>query len=548
MSTVALGMIIKDEYEAVTATIHYAIPHFDQIVLTVSDKLTANNLKKEFSTYSSVEVIWREWNNEFDAARNANMAKLKTDYMFWIDADDSFNFTKIKELVKKADDENIDAIFLPYNYARDENGKCIVRHWRERLVRLSVPFEWRGRVHESLISDTPYSSSQVNIEVLHHSNSAEKSLARNHDILVKAVAETEDPRYVHYLGMSYFTMGEYEDAIDTFADYLLVGGNDEDIYRSLNLMAESAWHLKDISLAMEYAFKATSVIPEYPMAFWLLAQFESEQGNQHEAIEWLKVSETKPDPQTLAVWDPSSRDRARLLKATCLFEAGQHNAALGALKTVQDTSLANDVYDDFLNEADLETLIAFLPSARKFFKSDEDLWGALAKDVKYDIRIKSLKNKVVTPQKWGDNSVVIFCGQGYEEWGPQTMNKGMGGSEEAVVYLSREFAKLGWEVTVFAEADLVDQEGECSVKWQPWKEMDTRDEFNVFISWRSPQYAQKVMAKVKIVDLHDIVPKEVVKDIDATFFVKSQYQRNLYDHLPDSKFVVVGNGLKKEQF
>jgi hypothetical protein len=81
------------------------------------------------------------------------------------------------------------------------------------------------------------------------------------------------------------------------------------------------------------------------------------------------------------------------------------------------------------------------------------LYEALCDDLRYDTRLLPLRNKATTPKEWSDKSIVIFCGQGYEEWGPHTLDKGMGGSEEAVVYLSRELSKLGYEVTVYGEVD-----------------------------------------------------------------------------------------------
>lgn len=565
MSTVALSMIVKDEHDKVAHIIDSAQAYFDEINIVISDKTTYNKLTKKYPT---VNFKYRTWNDKFDEARNVSKAMCKTDYMFWIDADDEFDFRNIPFLVEQMD-SGYDAIFLPYNYAQDENGNTVTLHWRERMIRLSKPFEWRGWVHESLISDEPYNSTQLNIEVKHHSGSHLDSLERNHKILLKGVEETDDPRYVVYLGKSYFSKGEYREAIKTLLDYIQVGGNKDDLYVSLQMISEAAYRLGDEKVAMEYAFKASSLIPEYPMAYWLLAQYEDARGNYAEAVEWVRTSESKPDPKTLAVWDPSARDRARLLAALAMFHAGHYNEALGWLKRIKDNSLTDDIYDDFVHEADKETFLTILPKSRQFYRSDSSLYESLSDEIKYDQRVKPLREAVTKPKKWDDKSIVIFCGQGYEEWGPHTLDKGMGGSEEAVVYLSRALAKLGWDVTVYAEADGIDSiygngwvstgsssndfrlynGGKASSPvWRPWKEIDTRDEFNVFVSWRAPQFAEKVNAKVKIVDLHDVVPAEIVTDQAATYFVKSQYHRDLYKHLPDNKFKIIGNGIEKEQF
>lgn len=548
MSTVALQMIVKDEYDQIYNMVREAdgLGVFDAVNLTVSDKPTANKLKKVLP-FANVE--YREWTDNFADARNDNLKMCTSDYFFWLDADDHFDFKAIPQLVEIADQNNIDAIFLPYNYAFDEDGNIITRHWRERLIRMNKGFEWRGWVHETCISDEPYTSHKVDAPVSHMTGSdhAAESMTRNHAILDKAYAATGDPRYLIYLGMSHFSLGDYEKSALLLSDYLEVGGSVEDTYRALSVISECAYHLKKLEMALEFATKTIVLKPEYPMGYWLLAQYEADQSNWKEALEWVRVSEGKPDPDTLSVYDPSARERARLIAAQAEFMLGNYNAALAWLRKVPKNKTAQSLFEDFQKEADAETFTNLLPKIRQFFRSDTALFGALCDDMQYDTRLKALRNVATLPTKWDKNSVVIFCGQGYEEWGPHTADKGMGGSEEAVLYLAPQLQKLGYDVTVYGEVDKsMSVEG---VHWFPWKTIDTRDQFNVFVSWRAPQYLERVNAKVKLCDVHDVLPNAIMKNYpDVTYLVKSQYHRDLYPELPDDKFVIIGNGISKEQF
>lgn len=555
MSTVALSMIVKDEFEATLKLARQAAPYVDQICIVVSDKQAFKHIQFELDMDKKirkiptpkVKVVYREWNNKFDDARNACLDLVKTDYFFWVDADDSFDFRAIPQLVDIADKHDIDAIFMPYNYMQDAQGNCITRHWRERLVRLGRGYSWRGWVHETCISDEKVVTHKVEFEVKHNAtiDDAKNSYQRNHDILEVAYAETKDPRYLHYLGMSYFTGKDYEKAGELLSDYLEVGGSVEDSYRTLGLLSECAYHLGKDDMALEYATKSAVLKPQYPMAYWLLAQYEADQNNFEEALEWVRVSESKPDPETLSVWDPSSRGRATLIAARSLFMLHRYNEALAEIRKIENMPEVQDILDDFYNEADAETFIAMLPKFRKFFHNDHFLWEALAHDIQYDTRIQAFRFAVNKPKTWGDKSIVIFCGQGFEEWGPHTLDKGMGGSEEAIVYLAPELAKLGYEVTVYGEADMT-QDG---VRWLPWKEIDVRDDFNIFVSWRAPQYIEKVNAKVKLVDVHDVLPPEIMKEYpDVTYLVKTAFHRSLTPDVSDDKFRIIGNGISKEQF
>lgn len=545
MATVSLQMIVKDEFEQADKLITYADPYFHELNITVSDKPTANKLRKIWEGNPKVNVVWREWNNRFDDARNANYALSNCDYTFWIDADDTFNFATIPEMLKVAVENDIDAIFLPYNYAQDENGNCITRHWRERLVKNDGRWQWRGWVHETLICDEKYRSHKLDNEVKHLSTKEhnEESFIRNFEILKEAYLETEDPRYLHYLGMSYFTLGEYNKCVETLLEYLKVGGSVEDAYRALCMISEASYMLKEYDMAIEYATKCATLKPEYPMAYWLLAQFEADQENWENAIEWIRVSESKPDPQTLSVWDPTSRERAALIGANAEYMLGNYNAAVRYLKKIPKNKDAISLFDDFLYEADKETFVKLLPKLSQFFNDKKSLYNSLKEELQYDVRLRDLRNAVTQPKKWDDKSIVIFCGQGYEEWGPHTLDKGMGGSEEAVVYLTAELAKLGWDVTVYAEHD----GEENGVHWKFWKKIDLRDDFNVFVAWRHPSYLSKVNAKVKLADIHDVMPEETMKnDPDITYMLKSEYHKELYPELQNYK--IIGNGISKEQF
>ena len=544
-------MIVKDETARVCQLLRDAVSYFDDIYITVSDKDAYHVLENEVSAvmWKNVHVDHRPWNDRFDEARNHNFAKGDSTYQFWLDADDTFDFTQIPRIVKLAHDEDLDAVFLPYNYAQDDQGRCIVRHWRERLLRRASNYVWKGWVHETAISEEDIESAKVDVEVIHRTDKDHdaKSATRNHAILEKAYEETDDPRYVYYLGMSYFTHGLYDKAIVVLGEYLTVGKNVEDLYRAMSLISEAAYHLKQYDVALEYASKCATLKPEYPMAYWLLAQYEADQENWKEALEWVRVSIAKPDPQSMTIWDPTARERAILIAAQADFMLKNYSLALAWLRKIPTNKTAIDLMEHFQAEADTETFTKLLPSLRQFFWSDSALFNALSSDVKYDNRLIELRQAATKPRVWGDKSIVIFCGQGYEEWGPHTLDKGMGGSEEAVVYLSRELAKLGWNVTVFGEADLT--EFEPTVFWRPWKEIDVRDTFNVFVSWRAPQFTQTVNAKVKLADIHDVLPEDIMKNYpDVTYLVKTAYHRSLTPLLPDEKFRIIGNGIRKDQF
>lgn len=557
-ATVALHMIVKDEVDAVFKLINEdAVDAFDTIYLTFSDKKAASEFKKRNKSgvveYKNIHVDQRDWNDRFDDARNHNWALGKEKYGFWVDSDDQFDFSVIPKLVELAEQGNYDAVWLPYEYAHDEYGNCIALHWRERLVRRDKGFTWRGWVHENLLTDEPFTSKRVNIPVIHRSTHKDESEKRNHEILKKAYEETKDPRYIHYLGISYYGLGEWEKAIEVLKEYVSVGGWDEEIYRSLIRMSEASNNLGRGEDARQYILRAIGLLPSYPQAYFNLAQLEFEDNNFEACLEWLKVAFTKPEPEGASVTDPTISDRARLLGALSEFQLGNYREALELLKQVE-TMETQDILPEFEREASIDRLAAILPALLKHYQAPDVLWAGLKDDLKYDNRFRKVREAVTEPRKWGDNSVVFFCGKGYEEWGPHTLDNGMGGSEEAVVYLSRELAKLGYDVTVFGEIrkDYIDSvvisDYERSfVRWLPWTHIDKRDQFSTLVIWRYPQFAPQFKARKKIVDVHDLLPSKIMKPYkDVTYSFKTQWFKDQYPQITDYR--VVGNGIDKQQF
>jgi glycosyltransferase involved in cell wall biosynthesis len=543
MMTVSLNMIVKDEVDEVTALVNKAEGYFDGIFITVSDQQAHQKLKKIQN--DKIKVDFRVWNNRFDDARNHNWDLAKDfDASFWIDADDKFEFYQIPVLVKLL--EEYDAVFLPYHYDHDEDGNLIVSHWRERLVKRAKGFYWKGWVHENLISDQPFTKTNAPFPVVHNQKEGHKesSSQRNHEILMEAYQETKDPRYIHYLGISLFTLHRFEEAIEVLKEYIGVGGWDEEIYRSLIKMAEASHMLDKYQDSVQYAIRAIALMPHYPMAYEVLAHFEFQSKNYKEALEWVKMSLQKPYPETASIFDPTSKDRAILTGALCEYQLGNYIDASRLIKKVKTVDVS-DLYDEFDREASIEQLHAVLPILAKHFEDPSKLWGLLKEDIKYRPKFRQIREASTEPKTWDKNTIVIFCGKGYEEWGPHTLSKGMGGSEEAIVYLAPQLVKLGYKVTVYGELEtplIAD-----NVQWLPWSYIDKRDKFDTLIVWRQPQFATQFTAKRLLIDMHDLLPTAVVKPIkNAHYMFKSQWHKDQYPDIKD--FSIVPNGIEVSQF
>lgn len=137
-------------------------------------------------------------------------------------------------------------------------------------------------------------------------------------------------------------------------------------------------------------------------------------------------------------------------------------------------------------------------------------------------------------------------------WDP--MDKGIKGSEQAVVHLSENFVKKGFKVTVYAFVLPQDLNG-VSYKWMDTFNCDAtydililcREGILVMLRGRRPK------ARIVLSDLHDDVSSDetpnFVTYVDR-FMFKSRYHLSRFHHLslPDSKYFICPNGLQLQNF
>jgi hypothetical protein len=136
-------------------------------------------------------------------------------------------------------------------------------------------------------------------------------------------------------------------------------------------------------------------------------------------------------------------------------------------------------------------------------------------------------------------------------FGPK--DKDLGGSEQAVVQLSKIWATKGYTVVVYGNVKESKQDG---VEYRSIHKLNLADKFDCAIFWRSygVRLLPLVQARIRLVDLHDswdpksyVAPEQLLTLADK-IMVKSKYHRSLYDYIPDSKIKIVMNGVQVDLF
>lgn len=139
-------------------------------------------------------------------------------------------------------------------------------------------------------------------------------------------------------------------------------------------------------------------------------------------------------------------------------------------------------------------------------------------------------------------------------WNARSIDDGIGGSEEALVYLSRELTSLGYRVFVFNRGP----HGRCLLSDGFWLDIEKHDpriavpSADIFVSWRNWHvYDKAPEGAKKFLWLHDVgvephYSPEALSHFDK-IIVLNKYHQSICK-VPDEKAFVAGNGVSLDQF
>lgn len=610
MSKIALNMIVKGDEprKAVSNCLSSVMPYVDGafIVITTPDENgLADMLRSDFDAVVEVkpyafhrkvqkkEIEWVEefigrksFNKvgkklfQFDDARNyaLDMIPDEYDWFIWLDADDVLSNGKyLRKLIDRADTmkPQADSIFLNYLYdvELDETGKVkniIIEHLRERLLRNNSAYKWIGSIHETLIEQRPtVKIENREVQVVHLSNNDRKQQAiqRNINNLELEIYDSKgkDPRPVYYLGKAYFDLHDPEEygelCVKLFTAYINTSGWTEERAQAWEYLAEVYRLLGQHNNSIKSCLNALQESPVFPSIYLNLALSYLCKEDWDKALHWVKMSTKVPMPQTTLIKNP--RDlAARALEVVYLASLKKNllDEAWAAATKLQEIFPNDKIMQErveftqglrtqrglsqkvlgiaqFLAKAGesekLKTLVASIPA----FIVDNPFMADLAK-------------KVIPPRVWDEDEIAIFCGPGFTNWSPKSVDepKGsfIGGSEEAVIYNSRELVKQGWKVTVYADPgeDAGEYDG---VNYLPYYKFNRNDSFNILIGWRNIRFVDgNYDAKKIYIWCHDVLnplehTPERLSKIEK-LIVLSPAHRDTVPEVPDEKIFISTNG------
>lgn len=329
MTTLGLTMIVRDEEKTLGRCLESVKGIFDQIVIVDTGSVDRTvEIAKSFGA----EVHEFAWVDDFAAARNYSLSKIRTDWWAWIDSDDILvpeDAARLLELKKHLG--QADCYLMNYNYAQDEFGQPVTQFFRHRILRNDGKCKWKCPIHEHIDIKPGCRESVTNITVTHRRTheEAKKDSGRNIRILRKAVVQDpESARLRFYFGKELWSEGETDEAIRVLEEHQKKGDWHENLVNGSFFLALAYRSKKDDEKAIDAAMQGIRRDPRWAEFYSVIGQIHYDRGHWDTALHWFEIAASCPVPKT---WGTVILDnytytpRDRLCK--CYAEMGNYRKA-----------------------------------------------------------------------------------------------------------------------------------------------------------------------------------------------------------------------------
>lgn len=541
-------------------------PFVDEMLIGFNGK--DKKLINIFQKYKCQYFI-TEWHDNFGASRQEVLDKTPKDAaMIWLDSDDEvINGKAIRDLVDTGfGNPRIGAIWCNWAYDHDENGNCLMTLRRERIVRASK-FEWRSRLHECLyqVQDCVHMETDA-ISIKHnaeHSKIAGAAIRNakiiNDEYEKEKKAGQIDPKTLYDLARSLGALGINDQALPLYQEYVRVTQYDAECCMAYMCMGDIHKRYRQYMEAVGCFTKVIEIKPNWPDGYLGLAFTYFAMEKWEEALSLIKVASQFKPAYGLIPIDPSKYTLKPLRYAAfAQFNLGNWEEAFAAATEVLKFEPKNEAMIMIRDKAQITFQQIQMTDNLIEVKKELDIEGnkdklkalasaipAFMQDQPVFIRLRNQFNENKA------NRMVMFCGLTTEMWSPLSVKKGIGGSEEAVINMSKELAKLGWIIDVYCACDAPGNYD--GVEYHNYWEYDNTQHCDIFVMWRNQKYIDYAPKKSRVfVWIHDVQHYDYWNDEwlarTEKIFPLSKYHRSLLSKFPDDKFYITRNGIVPGHF
>lgn len=537
--TIALSCIAKNERH-----------NFDALFSSIKDCFDEVHITDTGSTDGSVEYLtdlvksgrdrevlgcplhlhYFEWIYDFAAARNYSFSHVKTDFVMWMDLDDSLVGADQFKLWRDTAMGFADYWLATYQYAFDDNGAPICSFARERVIKVSKNPIWNYFVHEGIKSTpgmTPQYAMTWSIKHRRSLSDLKNDHGRNLEIFEKN-REKLDSRMVFYYGKELF---EAQRPLDAY-QHLIDAVSRKDL------------EPHDRILGIQYAVYASIACNQFDRAIDISYQglrLDPNRAEFYSAIGDCYLKLNRMNDAIPFYYSAKNCINRSPSKAKIQGAIYNHETAYGAYPT---ETLAKIYYTQ-----------ANFDRSEKEAKEGVEKFGsetckAIIQEIeKAKLKISPDKSKLVNV----DDIVITTQPEGAYEWDEELYKKkAMGGSETAAIEMAMWLKKkTGRNVIIFnpRKTSLIASSG---VEYRPINEV--LDYFSVYrpsahIMWR---HQHKLSDAPSYMWVHDLTAwmGEHECNYDKMFYLTNFHKDYMISMqgIDPSKMIATRNGLNPEKF
>lgn len=533
---------------------------------------------------------------DFARARNASFDLAVEPWILWMDGDDEIDgIEKIGAIIAEHEGYrpyNPGAEFeikFPYEYSYDAQGRCELVVERERLFSNRRAWHWCWVVHESVCAAPGQGAARftrTDVVWKHRRQQTGKdgaqSTTRNWALFEKYWEHLDkdapvDPRMAFYTAMTLRELGRREEAAKYFRLALEHYTIDEDIVvtalRYVGLLLEEGKHRE----AMVYAFIALRAKEDWGQGWLAVAQVYAEMAKkdnwQHRrTLERLVNFGTIALTLPFSNWFGDPRDRLQVMIAMSI--------ALDHMSRYEEAlSLCEKGLKEYPNDAALtgnRDLMLAVVEERRSVEVAERLQAIRARGGAHRRVVDRVASRIagvyqltqpaapaspvedLLPLRADGTLRILFaCGASWQPWNPKIVESPEyrgGGSEVAVVEISKRLAALGHEVMVATDCGTPGVYD--GVTWVPSDYLGVAQKTDVLVAWRMASHVNfPVTARLRVLWCHDILAHGANEENLARFdkvVVLSNYHRDqVRGHHPSlglEKFEVLRSGADARRF
>ncbi len=565
---------------------------------TTEFQLKARSLANIFEIYTECNDPQTGLIEDFSQARQRSFDLATQPWIMWMDSDDIVEGGENLNKIITNYEQNplpLDGIgfVFPYEYAYDGEGRCTLKHYRERLFKNKNCFRWVNPVHEVMI-ETPGSKVSFITEdaVLYkhrrqYSNKQMES-GRNLRILKKYVAGAgaNDARQLYYLGLEYCANGFINEAIEVLIKYVNMSGWDDEKVMACLKLFDIYQALQKFQESLKWAFKAVEINEHWSegyfalgKAFYAIAMQGGPQTfrNWQRCAHFIKYGLSLSPTRTVLFINPLERsvDIHKYLNLA-LNNIGDVKGALEsaniALQNCKDPGLLQNkkLYEEFLFRQEIMNNANGLKNIGTIDQLSLDNISAIINNQPIknntiltttpivpaqNISPKHIDKKIITSTST-PLDIVFAIGDGVELWTPETVkNNGIGGSETMAIELSHQLAKLGHKVRVYNSCG--DKAGMYDgVEYIPTV-LYRNINCDVLIVSRNAQLlddAYNISAKLKLLWVHDVWALQATNALllkaDRILALSEWHKQNLVNvhNIHPNHIIVTRNGIDLSRF